>query len=369
MKRLLLAVLILTSCGNYVYAREKLRTSEYIEIENGDVITSGVLGNSDADMFIEFPKTIRVTHDIDKTLFDGDILPPEIILLDAKAPRARMRKITAFEILGTDGESLNFLDRVVLMDDKKKIKKSYNDPEFEITNSQVRIFFMVPYEPETRNLALWEYLENEDKWLPFGGKTEVTDEGQKLFTSAILGTGVFAIFDENPPPSFIAPHPIDQIDSVDETDLTTIDQDEIKPYVPEEEKIDADEVHVIYAVNDLTSGNEVIPAIDETSSTDFEFEDNTENNTTNTSDNENLPEGLIVPAIKEETTDNISLLEDEAEDSLPDTEENTTTLPIDGTLPATGADEEKGFSFPFGIVFALGILGLGTFFIMREERY
>jgi len=187
-----------------------LHPDDSIPVVRGTVEEAGLLSDSEGRVFLEFPAGLSVVTHREKTFFDGEILPPEVIRLPGRAPRARMREFLSFELIPSVAADLNFVNRFYLMSSKEKMRHEFLRPE-SLVKTPVRV--VAPVAEEVGRLALWEFLPGEEeKWFRLGGVTEDSVEtGVRIFLSSVRGTGVYTIFDEDPPASFVPPFPIDQI--------------------------------------------------------------------------------------------------------------------------------------------------------------
>jgi len=193
-----------------VLAKEPLRTEDAIYVETGKIVQSGILADSNGLLFIEFSQNARVVVTLDRLSFSGEIVPPQLIALPDKKPRARMQELITFELLGDTAEHLTFADQFDLMRSRSRFRYAALHPEsFSRTTSLVQI--LVPIEEDYGELSLWEY-SYEGDWIELGGKIEDSSTpNTKVFSSVLTGTGIFTIFDNNPAPDFVPPFPLDEI--------------------------------------------------------------------------------------------------------------------------------------------------------------
>jgi len=193
-----------------VLAKEPLRTEDAIYVETGKIVQSGILADSNGLLFIEFSQNARVVVTLDRLSFSGEIVPPQLIALPDKKPRARMQELITFELLGDTAEHLTFADQFDLMRSRSLFRYEYLHPEsFSRTTSLVQL--LVPITEDYGELSLWEY-SYEYGWIELGGKIEDSSTpNTKVFSSVLTGTGIFTIFDNNPAPDFIPPFPLDEI--------------------------------------------------------------------------------------------------------------------------------------------------------------
>ncbi len=193
-----------------VLAKEPLRTEDAIYVETGKIVQSGILADSNGLLFIEFSQNARVVVTLDRLSFSGEIVPPQLIALPDKKPRARMQELITFELLGDTAEHLTFADQFDLMRSRSLFRYEYLHPEsFSRTTSLVQL--LVPITEDYGELSLWEY-SYEYGWIELGGKIEDSSTpNTKVFSSVLTGTGIFTIFDNNPAPDFVPPFPLDEI--------------------------------------------------------------------------------------------------------------------------------------------------------------
>ncbi len=210
MKKFFLCLLLLFALPLSVQA-ETLRSQISIPIEAGKVSETGILSDAGGNVFLEFLTNTRVVRNQDKISFVGEILPPSIIALPGDAPRARMKEMFTFELLADTAEKLTFADKFDLMSEMSRLRSRLLTPNsFQRNGTLVSV--LIPIKEPVGQLALWEYLNDEEGWLRIGGKLEETEDPDvQVFSSMLRGTGVFTLFDENPGPEFVPPFPLDQI--------------------------------------------------------------------------------------------------------------------------------------------------------------
>jgi len=329
-----------------------MRTEDAIMVQNGQVLETGVLADSEGQVFIEFIKGTRVLREEDRTLFTGAILPPAIIGLPARSPRTRMEELLTFELLPDSGDALQFKDKFDVMTRRNRLRYEYMNPGAVLRTALVQL--IMPIEGDIGSPKLWKFLSEEEGWMRIGGKIEESSTPDvRIFSSTLQETGVFAIFDEDPPPRFVLATPPEQIELAPPSPFPSI---EVSAFDPEGSGPEREE----------TAEPELLPEGEELLIEEPLFEE------------EGSPE---IPAILEEE---IPAIGQEAGTEIPATPEEElegetplakaapeeTGLPEGGELPKTGPDETSSpasSKFPIILIFALGILGGSIFFASRKN--
>ena len=193
------------------FSEEPLRADDVISVASGKIPQSGVLSDSGGMIFLEFSGNTRVIHSEDRTLFDGEVLPPTVIALPNDKPRARMREILTFELLGDTSDELTFANQMDFMRNLTRLRYQLLNPIAPDKTSLVKVF--VPIHEPVGRLALWKYKGEEEGWQRVGGKTEETEDLQvQLFSSSVPSTGIYSVLDEDPAPDFVPTFPLDKIE-------------------------------------------------------------------------------------------------------------------------------------------------------------
>ncbi len=363
-------------------AKEPLRTEDSIIVESGRVVESGIIADSNGLLFIEFSQNARVVVSTDRISFSGEIIPPQIIALPDKKPRARMQEIITFELLGDTAEKLLFADQFDVMNWKERVRYEYwNSGSFNRTTALVQL--LVPIKEDYGKLSLWEY-DYENGWTNLGGKEEESSTpGTKVFSSVLTGTGIFTLFDENPAPDFVPPFPLDRV--------TLVEPD---PFA--EEYFTENAAYSTEATPELFEGMYVDPTLPapavpiegDFSNVSFTggqgqdqmiyVEGEMPLQITGDPNRAQTPEELYAQKDAEGKIPALPLMFPGAENNFAREvviEEPAPLLieqsvPIPDALPQTGpADgEEKKTMFPFMILFAVVILGSSFYFAVKGKR-
>lgn len=321
-----------------VSAKEPLRTQDSIFVEGGKVVETGIVSDPNGEVFLEFIQDTRVVNDSDRTSFQGEILPPSIIPLPVKPPRPRMQEVVTFELLADTADKMLFTDKFSLLHGPTIARMELNDPDNFQRTSIVKL--LAPLKDQYNLLALWEYRGDAKGWARLGGSAEASSDPDVLvFSSAIRNTGIFSIFEEDPPPSYIPPFPIDEIEFVEEApDFEPTETEDV--FLENEVGLDANLFPEPQAPDNIppitVEGEDTIPPI-----------------AVNGDEIQNPQEEPDV------------LVED------PEPQNEIVPVPENAQLPQTGPEDEEptGNAFPFGIIFALLIVGLSAFFAFRKKEY
>jgi hypothetical protein len=353
-KLLILASAILFAHSGF--AKESLRTLDSIEFENGEVQKTGLIADTEGRIFLEFNETVLAVITDGKTKFTGEIMPPEIIVLPARTPRARMREIFTFELLADTGEEISFSDKIDLLNERNRIRLSYNDPDSLVRTAAVKL--LSPIKEEFRILALWKYLPAEDKWKRLGGKTnDTSEEDTSVFSAIIWGTGIYSLLDENPSPTFSPTFPIDEIETVEESPFPSVENENLNDNILNDytkETIFPDQMPLTDNLFDeesvyTTDEEYEIPAI-------MPLED-----TKNSLNQENIPSNPnLTLDINTENQDIEYLSSAEKTEEL--------VMPINSNLPKSGADNtpEKSPKTSIIIFFAMITVGTSLYFSVKK---
>lgn len=192
-------------------------------MHDGEVTETSVVADSRGRVFVEFSEGTNVRSMQTKGLFSGEILPPvELTDFPSRAPRARMRRIFAFELLPDSAEDLMFSGIYTNRPYKELLKHEYFPNIFGALGSRpkgVNIYAAIHRDDKVQTPALYRYFTDEDGYLDverLGGKYEETpDEEVKVFSATITRSGTYVIFDENPPPTFTPVFLEDRIEMVE----------------------------------------------------------------------------------------------------------------------------------------------------------
>ena len=350
-------------------AYEPFRTEQSISIEGGKVVQSGILGDINGLLFIEFSQNTRVVISSTDLSFSGEIVPPQIIALPDKKPRARMGEVITFELLGDTAEHLTFADQFDLMSWRTRMRYEYWNPSgFNRTTTLVQL--LVPIDEDYGNLSLWEYNE-QSGWNELGGTLEESTVGRKVFSSSLTGTGVFTLFDGNPSPDFVPPFPLDEIILVEPDPFAEEYYTDNAAYSPE-------------SGIDMFEGSYEGPDTSNLSGAPIESEYNTiiieptiPGNITTPMDpnkatsieqiySENDAIGrisalpLVFPGVAKEPLAEVIVLE-----------APPIVVPIPDELPSTGPEDGEEIPrtvFPFMILFAVLILGTSAYFALKGRK-
>jgi hypothetical protein len=350
-------------------AKEPLRTEESIAVETGKVVQSGILADSNGLLFIEFSKNARVVITSTGLSFSGEIVPPQIIALPDKKPRARMGEVITFELLGDTAEHLTFADQFDLMSWRSRMRSRYLNPAgFSRTTTLVQL--LMPIYEEYGELALWEYNE-QTGWNELGGTLEDSTDGSQVFSSSLTGTGIFTLFDGNPPPDFIPPFPLDEVILVEPDPFAEEYYTDNAAYSTESGTGLFEDVYLGPDTNNLSQApiegeyNTIIidPTIPGATTPLSPNKAETIDELFAEKDAEGkisaLP--LVFPGVEEEPIGEVVILE-----SPP-----VQTVPIPDFLPQTGpadGEETPRTIFPFMIVFAALILGTSGYFALKGKK-
>ena len=394
MKKIIFRVLVLILTFDLAGATS-LRTDISVAVNDGLAVQTAVLSDSRGGVFVEIPKNLVVTLAGDQSKFTGEILAPAVIPRPKKKPRARMRELATFEILADTAQALVFTDKFALMSEKSKRRAEVLTPEIFVGSRTPNVF--IPINTEVGDPVLWQYEADSGNWVRRGGKITETAENDTLVFSATLNrTGIFSLFDEDPPPSYVPAFPIDQIemalpapDFPDENlELNSGQNAQIPPNVAENFQNPAVNFGTSPPVNPADFGGfppslpeSEIPAIP-----DFVVPaiDGGENSGENLGEvpaisAENLDENSdenFVPAADENLIENDESLSQNLED---ETELSQNTLnqnlpaPENAELPQSGFDSNEnqpassGFSIPAALVLAGLILG-ASFYVAFVGR-
>ncbi|MCF7819798.1 hypothetical protein K9M58_04465 [Candidatus Gracilibacteria bacterium] len=342
MRKLFLGLFLFLPFTSVVLAREVLRTQDSIHVGNGAVEETGVLADSDGNVFLEFRKGTRIVNASDRTSFVGEILPPTLIPLPSRPPRARIQEILTFELLADTANKMLFTDKFNLMRNQTILRMQLTDPDNFQRTSIVRV--IIPLSEEYGHLALWEY-KGDNQWSRLGGILEDSvDPDTKIFTSAIRSTGIFSLLDEDPSPTFIPPFPIDQIEMAPESSLPPVGQENNQIQFNEAGYV---QDNLFAPENNPPAPNSEIPAVG------VEGEEQE------------------VPAVSPLPSNLPPLTDTESTNDTPPPSPPEVNIPPDAELPQSGPLDEQSSnaSFPFGILFAFMILGASAFLAFRKKRY
>ncbi len=335
-----------------VWAKEPLRTLDSIEFENGDIQKAGLIADTDGIVFLEFNENVLSVITDGKTKFTGEIMPPEIIVLPTRAPRARMREIFTFELLADTSEDISFSDKIDLLNERNRIRLSYNSPDDLVRTAAVKL--LAPIKEEFGALALWKYSFEEKEWQRLGGKTnETSEEDTFVFSAIIWGTGVYALLDENPSPTFSPTFPIDEIEIVDESPFPSVETENLNNDILndyQEEPLFANEspsMNDLFEESSVYTTDEVyeVPALRPLNETSSFPNENTSNLET---DNKN-PNVEYLSAATIQPEEFLS--------------------PINSTLPKSGSEgsQRKSSSTPIIIFITMTIVGTSFYFSVKKN--
>ncbi len=358
--------------GNAVAVeKEPLRAEDSIVVEAGKVVGTGILSDVDGTIFLEFLRDLRVVTASGKygsqggllPSFEGEILPPEIIEPLLEPPRARMREILTFELLTDSGEDVAFLERFTVMKTKHRIKELIENPNQAVYRAGATLLTKIDEVDEIGKPALWEFQNDENEWRRLGGKLEDSEEDNiQIFSSLISRSGIYAVFDENPLPSFEPAFPVDQIEMVemspfpsvevspenaDLSDMEDLGELEASPALPLGVEGESTLVVPGIAVPELSGlpirgGVEVSPVLEESEELVLDSEGR---------DSLGLERVGAVP-----TEGRVSVISPEVGGAEREREiaEIAAEVPEGSTLPTTGKKEP--YKFPWGIILAIGVL-------------
>ncbi len=335
-----------------VFAKESLRTLDSIEFENGEVKNIGLIADVDGRVFLEFNENVIAVIYEGKTKFTGEVMPPEIIALPNRSPRARMREIFTFELLADTSDAISFADKLDLLNERNRIRLLYNSPDDFIRTAAVKL--LAPINEEFGVLALWQYLPEEEQWKRLGGTTSDTSlEDVSVFSAIIWGTGIYSLFDENPSPTFSPTFPIDEIEMVEESPFSSVEtgipnDDILDDYVEESILPDASATE-----DDLFDDDSIY-------TTDDEYE---------------IP--ALIPLVTATEIPAINPLETVPNIATPSVENFPTVAekpeefspPLDSELTKSGPEntQEKSSKMPIVIFFTMAIVGLSIYFSVRTS--
>ncbi len=205
MPKLFFLGIVLNLCvSTVVQAQTSLKTNKSTVIEKGFITETVVLGDESSQIFLEFIKGDRVAKALDGQIYDGEILPPVLVDVPAKAPRARMREVLSFEVISDTSEELELIDQFTALHPKDRLRTSLKNQAGE-RRQGAQLITVLPADSPHNRVSLWHYDPNNTKtpWIRLGGiKGEAPAGEAQVFSAYLYGTGVFTLWDENPSPDF-----------------------------------------------------------------------------------------------------------------------------------------------------------------------
>ncbi len=247
MKKYFIVVLVLLFSGSILQAQEDvLRSRESVEVKNGKIVRTGVLADNDGVLFVEFiagdfvvkradtERCLKLTRkDFQRrscinTLaleeYEGEVLAPVILDKPDKAPRARMREIITFEMIVDTNDEVFFVDRYTIMHPSERLRQGIRFGDLEPGNSGAQVLMRIFNEDEIGQPSLWFYNTDENRWREIGGiLTDSAEPDVKIFSAIIARTGLYTIWDANPPPTFSPNFPIDEIELAEESPFPSVE--------------------------------------------------------------------------------------------------------------------------------------------------
>ncbi len=377
-----------------------LHTDQVIVVNDGTVEGTGILSDVDGTIFLEFLEGLNVMLSKRKTRFTGEILAPAILdTPPLDPPRARMINVFTFEILTNTGDEVTFIDKYALMNKKTRAKLQLDKPANDESEEPVKLtqtpgfslYAKFPKDESVGKMAIWEFESEKERWKRIGGRTEDTeDETVQIFIAILSKTGTYALFDENPSPTFTPTFPIDQVQLAPpapsfeapslpfgeeiptETgeapleDLELLGEDDLllldsKLDFPEE--VPALEEYEVPALASAPSQisptdqlNTEVPALDEL---DFPEETAAIPNTQFDS-----PQNIASPLPNQPIANNQN---PPLASSLQANLFSSAEEPPQGPLPKSGNEEKKPLKIPFGIILAISALIFSGFLAVRKK--
>ncbi len=236
---------LLFASEGFAVEKDPLRANDSVVVNEGFVAETAILSDPEGIIFLEFLKGTYTAVEEAKTGFDGEIMPPEIIEVPARPPRARMKEFLTFELLTDSGDDVVFVDRFALKPDKNKLREEVTNPDQFFQRPGAAILTRISTEDKVALPTLWEFKGEEfatekcsiersvirrqkcvrrNLWRRIGGKLEESEEPEiSIFSAIFTKTGIYAIFDENPSPDFVPPFPIDEIEAAEESPFPSVE--------------------------------------------------------------------------------------------------------------------------------------------------
>ena len=178
-----------------------LRTVSNIEVQNGQIVESGVLADDQGVVFVEMTRGSYVANELDRNGFSGEILPPELIEPIAKAPRARMREIISFEFFTDRADTALFVDRYALVSEKTLLREQILTGNTVARSSGAQFLTQFTRDQNIGQAALWRYVPQDESWDRIGGITSNSNQPDTdIFSVILFQTGIYTIWDEDPAP-------------------------------------------------------------------------------------------------------------------------------------------------------------------------
>ncbi len=376
----------------YVFGKEPMRADDSIVVSGGKVAETGILADENGVIFLEFLQGTGVIVPESKVSFQGEILPPDIIPLTETSPRNRMRPVISFELLTNTGDKVSFVDRFHLKTSKNKVRNKYTNPNQQFQRSGAKFLTKISVLDAVNMPMLWEFNNKNKTWKKIGGKIQETPEPEIIVFSAIIThTGIYTIFDEDPPPLFAPTFPIDQIELVDQSPFPSVEPEDDESFFDENDFSGENDVVFLEEGDGVlpletrisTSGgfeNEVISAAPlGTTQIDSPFGPIPviANPTMRLGDTR---EDFVVPAISEPMDNNVlipsvsqsepiiveseSVIKEYSADLEMPLTASVIEIPDEGDLPKTGKTK-----FPFVFVFAFGILVGSGYLAFKKKKH
>jgi hypothetical protein len=220
-KNYLFGFVILFACafGQLFAEAPPLLSATFVEVEKGEISDNTLLASDDGTIFIEFSKDTKFVDAEEKLNFTGEILPPQTIELEFDPPRALLEELATFELVSNAGADIAFLDRYDRMSRKNLLLENLRSPD-ELKKKSSWVKLVYPLKDSLVSMPkLWEWQGESKGWKRIGGTVEIpppivtegeevlyeeTVEENRVFSAILRRTGIYAIFDENPPPRHFA---------------------------------------------------------------------------------------------------------------------------------------------------------------------
>lgn len=358
-----MSILLLIFSANFSHAqkKEQLRVSDSASFEKGDSLDTVVLTDVDGKVFLEIPEAVVATNVNDGTRFTGEVLSPNFIALPGKTPKTRMKEIFSFEVLGDNGNQLKFVDKIMTLTPRNRLRLEILEPEKVVSGPRPKVIYVVKADG-VRDPNLWRFINDDDGWERIGG-TYNTENGANIFTAKISSTGKYSIIDSAPLPT----------DSVDDYAIP----ETVESLTETIDRLSAQREAMMLELG-LSNEEELPPFLSDVVDEGEVFPDNVEIPSLET------PEISEIPAIESEftqTDDKTRVIPALTEDGYlqepspePPLEYETqnqlvNTIP-EGELPSTGKiDDENSNTFVFVLLGVFGLIGVSIYFAFRKQEY
>ena len=223
-KNLILTALFCSFFSATALGQTSLKTANSVEVKSGFIAETVVLADDGGKLFLEFIKGDRVAKKLDGQIFDGEILPPLIIDVPDKAPRARMRELLSFEVIADNNEEVEMIDQFTALHPKDRLRQGLKNQAGQ-RRLGAQLITLFPEEDAVSRPSLWHYDTSytPPRWERLGGIMGETPAGEaNVFSSYLYGTGKFTIWDENPQPTFSPTFPIDEVELAEDSPFPSV---------------------------------------------------------------------------------------------------------------------------------------------------